>query len=170
MHLVVHLQVILVYGEIILIKIRSRINSNIPAITPDSSLINDTCFIGTSQAGIGSIVSVSTNNTIYIDPSHGPKLNEPSCTLLLIPPTMTQTMHLWKFRKKHALAFYICATRLLKTKQDDDGISILPSYDDQLRVIVVGEARVGKSHVLLSLMWFVYQHGWADSTVVTSYQ
>ena len=43
---------------------------------------------------------------------------------------MTQTMHLWKSRKKQALAFYICATRLLKTKRDDVGIPILPSYDD----------------------------------------
>ena len=83
---------------------------------------------------------------------------------------MTQTMHLWKFRKKQASAFYTCASRLLKTKRDDDvGIPILPTYDDQLRVIIVGETGVGKSHVLRSLMWFAYQHGWADSTVVTSY-
>jgi hypothetical protein len=83
---------------------------------------------------------------------------------------MTQTMHLWKFRKKQALAFYICATELLKTKRDDAGIPILPSYDDQPRVIIVGEARIGKSHVLRSLMWFAYQHGWVDSTMVTSHQ
>jgi hypothetical protein len=69
------------------------------AITPNSSLINDTDFIGTSQAGIAGIVSVSINNTISIDPSHGAKLDEPSWTLLPIPPTMSQTMHLWKFRK-----------------------------------------------------------------------
>ena len=67
---------------------------------------------------------------------------------------------------EHALAFYICATRLLKTKRDDDGIPILPSNDDQLRVIIVGVAVVGKSHVLRSLMWFAYQHG---SAVVASY-
>ncbi len=72
--------------------------------------------------------------------------------------------------KKHTLAFYIYATGLLKTKRDDVGISILPRYDNRLRVIIVGEAGVGKSHVLRSLMWFAYQHGWADSTVVTSYQ
>jgi hypothetical protein len=63
-------------------KYRSRINSNIPTITPDSSLINDTCFIGTSQAGIACIVSVSINNTISIAASHGAKPNEPSWTLL----------------------------------------------------------------------------------------
>ncbi len=74
------------------------------------------------------------------------------------------------FGKKQALAFYICATGLLKTKRDDARILILPSYDDKLRVIIVGEARVGKSHVLRSLMWFAYHHGWADSIVVTSYQ
>jgi hypothetical protein len=68
-------------------------------MNPDSSLINDTNFIGTSQVGIAGIVSVSINNTISIDPSHGAKPNEPSWTLLPIPPTMTQTMHLWKFRK-----------------------------------------------------------------------
>jgi hypothetical protein len=68
------------------------------------------------------------------------------------------------------IAFYICASGLLKTKRDDDGIPILPTYDHQLRVIIVGEAVVGKSHVLRSLMWFAYQHGWADSTVVTLYQ
>jgi hypothetical protein len=62
-------------------------------------LINDIDFIGTSQAGITWIVSVSINNTIIIDPSHVAKLNEPSRTLLPIPPTMTQTVHLWKFRK-----------------------------------------------------------------------
>ena len=37
-------------------------------------------------------------------------------------------------------------------------------------MIIVGEAEVGKSHVLRSLMWFAYHHGWADSTVVTLYQ
>ena len=149
---------------------RSQIISNNPVITLDSTLTNTTDIIGTSQANIAGIVSISINNTISIDPSHGAKLNEPSWKLLPIPPTMTQTMHLWKFRKKQALAFYICASGLLKTKRDDAGIPILPAYDDQLRVIIVGEAGVGKSHVLRSLMWFAYQHGWADSTVVTSYQ
>ncbi len=62
-------------------------------------MINDADFIGTSQVGIACIVFVSINNTISIDPSHGAKLIEPSWTLLPIPPTMTQTMHLWKFRK-----------------------------------------------------------------------
>jgi hypothetical protein len=62
-------------------------------------LINDTDFIGTSQVGIVGIVSVSINNTTSIDPSHDAKPNKPSWTLLPIPPTMTQTMHLWKFRK-----------------------------------------------------------------------
>ncbi len=59
---------------------------------------------------------------------------------------------------------------LLKTKRDDTGIPILPSYDDQLRVVIVGEVGVGKSYVLRSLMLFAYHRGWADSTVVTSYQ
>ncbi len=63
-------------------------------------MINDTHFIGTGQVGFVGIVSVSINNTISIDPSHGAKLNEPSWTLLSVPPTMTQTMHLWKFRRK----------------------------------------------------------------------
>jgi len=62
-------------------------------------VINDTDFIGTSQAGMVGPVFVSINNNISIDPSHGTKLNESSWTLLSIPPTMTQTMHLWKFRK-----------------------------------------------------------------------
>jgi len=62
--------------------------------------------------------------------------------------------------KKRALAFYICAIAgLLKTKRDDARIPILPSYVDQLRVIIVGEARVGKCHVLRSLMWLAYHHG-----------
>jgi hypothetical protein len=73
---------------------------------------------------------------------------------------MKQTMHLWKFRKKQALAFYnYCATGLLKKERDDVGIPILPSYNDQLRVIIVGEAGVGKSHTFRSLMRFAYQHG-----------
>ena len=55
--------------------------------------------------------------------------------------------------------YYLCATRLLETKWDDDGIPILPSYEDQLRVIIVREAGVGKSYVLRSLMLFAYQHG-----------
>jgi hypothetical protein len=59
------------------IKKRARINSIIPAITPDSSLINDTYFIGNSQASIDGIVFVSINNTISIDPSNGAKPNEP---------------------------------------------------------------------------------------------
>jgi hypothetical protein len=37
-------------------------------------------------------------------------------------------------------------------------------------VIIVGEAGVGKPHVLRSIMWFACQHGWAESIVVTSYQ
>ena len=115
-------------------------------------MINDTDFIGTSQVRIADIVSVCINNTISIDPSHGSKPNEPNWTLLPIPLTMTQTMHLWKIRGKQSLAFYICATRLLKTKQDDTRIPILPRYDDQIRAIIVGEAGVGKSHVLRSLM------------------
>ena len=60
--------------------------------------------------------------------------------------------------KKQALAFYIGASILLKTKRDDAGIPILPSYDDQLRVIIYGEAGVGKYHVLRSIMWFAFQH------------
>ena len=68
--------------------------------SPDSSLIYDTYFIGTSQTVIAGIVSLSINNTISIDPSHGAKPNEPSWTLFPIPPTTTQTMHLWEFRKK----------------------------------------------------------------------
>ena len=68
------------------------------------------------------------------------------------------------------MAFYICATGLLKAKRDDTGIPILPRYYDQLRVIIVKEVGVGKSHVLRSLMWFAYHHGWANSTVATSYQ
>ena len=79
-------------------------------------------------------------------------------------------MHLWKFRKQQALAFYICATELLKTKRDDVGIPNLASYDDRLRVIIVGKTGVGKYHVLRSLTWFAYQHGWVDSTLVISYQ
>ena len=58
----------------------------------------------------------------------------------------------------------------MKTKRDDDGIPILRSYDYKLRVIIVGEAGDGKSHVLRGLMRFAYQHGWAASTVVKSYQ
>jgi hypothetical protein len=122
-------------------KIRSQINKDILAITPDSSVINDTDFIGVKLALLVLFLLVSINNTNSIDPSHGAKLNEPSWTLS-IPPTMTQTMHLWTFWKKQALAFYICATGLLKTKRDDARISILPNYDDQLRVIIVGEAGI----------------------------
>ncbi len=88
-------------------------------ITSDSTLTNATDIVGTSQSGIAGIVSISINNTISIDPSHGAKLNEPSWKLLPIPSMMIQTMHLWKFRKKQALAFYICASGLLKTKRDD---------------------------------------------------
>jgi hypothetical protein len=84
----------------------------------------------TSQVGIVGIVSISIYNTISIDLAHGAKTNEPSWTLLLIPPTMTQDMHLWMFRKKQALAFCICATGLLSTKRDDAEIPILQSYDD----------------------------------------
>ena len=119
-------------------------------ITPISPLIIDIYIIGTWQAGI---ISLSIINIIYFDPLNGAKLNESSWALLpIIPPTLTQTMHLWKFRKKQALAFYVCANGLLKTRRYDVGISILPSYDDQLRVIIVVEAGVGISRVLRSLM------------------
>ena len=59
---------------------------------------------------------------------------------------------------------------IIENKIRDAGIPILSRYDDQLCVTVVGEAGVGKSRVLKSRMWFAFQHGWADSTVVTSYQ
>ena len=59
-------------------------------------MINDTDFIGTSKVGIAGIVFVSINNTISIGPSHGAKPNE---LTISIPPTTTQTMHLWKLRK-----------------------------------------------------------------------
>jgi hypothetical protein len=71
-------------------------------------LINNIDFIGTSEAGIVDIVSVSINNTISIDPSHGEKPNKPSWILLPILPTMTQTMHLWKFRKTGSRIIYLC--------------------------------------------------------------
>ena len=44
-------------------------------------MINDKDFIGTSQADIAGIVTLSIKNTISIDPSNGAKPNEPSCTL-----------------------------------------------------------------------------------------
>ncbi len=62
-------------------------------LSSDSTLTNATDIIGTSQVGTAGIVSISINNTISIDPSHGAKLNEPSWTLLPSPRTMTQTMH-----------------------------------------------------------------------------
>ena len=37
-------------------------------------------------------------------------------------------------------------------------------------MIIAREAGVGKSHVMRSITWFAFQHGWADSTIVTSYQ
>ena len=55
----------------IILKNRSRIKKDILAITLYPSVINDTDFIGTSQAGIAGIVSISINNTISIDPYHG---------------------------------------------------------------------------------------------------
>ena len=72
-------------------------------------MINDTDVIGTSQVGIAGIVDVHINNTISIDLSHDAKPNEPSWTLLSILLTMTQTMHLWKFRKKTCCSvLYMC--------------------------------------------------------------
>jgi hypothetical protein len=73
-------------------KHRSQINSNIIVITPNSSLINDTDIIGTSEASIADIVSLSINNTISIDPLNGSKLYEPIWAL-------TQTINLWKLKK-----------------------------------------------------------------------
>ena len=58
----------------------------------------------------------------------------------------------------------------MKIKRDDAGIPILPSYVVQLRVIIVGEAGVGKYHALRSIIWFAFHHGWTESTIVTSYQ
>ncbi len=47
-------------------KFRSQIISDIHVITPDSTLTNATDIIGTSQAGIARIVSISINNTIFM--------------------------------------------------------------------------------------------------------
>ncbi len=68
-------------------------------INLNKCLINMTYVISTSQADIASIISLSINNTFSIDIFNSAKLNEPSWALLPIPPTLTQTMHLWKFRK-----------------------------------------------------------------------
>ena len=46
-------------------------------------------IIGTKQVGIAGIVSLSINNITSIDPLHGAKSNEPSWTLLPIPPNLT---------------------------------------------------------------------------------
>ena len=68
-------------------------------ITSNSSLINDTYIIGTSQASIASVASSSINNAFSIHPLNGVKLNKLSWALLPIIPKLIQTMHFLKFRK-----------------------------------------------------------------------
>ncbi len=71
-------------------------------------LINDTYLIGASQAGIAGTVSVSINNTISIDPSHGAKFNKPSWTLLPIPPTIKQNGFMEVSEKTGFSVLYMC--------------------------------------------------------------
>jgi len=82
-----------------IINYRSHININILVLTPNTSLTINAINIGTSQVGIAGIVFLTINNKISIDPLNGAKLNEPSWALIQIPPNLTQTMHLWKFKK-----------------------------------------------------------------------
>jgi hypothetical protein len=72
---------------------------------PNSPLIKYTDIIGTSQARILDIVHWSINIILSIDSLNGAKLHEPSLTFLRIPPTLIQTMHLWKFRKNKVWRF-----------------------------------------------------------------
>ena len=96
--------------------------------------------------------------------------NEPSWNLLPTRPSEAEAMHLWTLRKRGALAFHIAAKHLLKLQLSQDGIPILPNYDDQLRMILVGEAGVGKSRVIRAISWFAHQHGLARNVILSSYQ
>ena len=93
----------------------------------------------------------------------------PSWDRLQVPPTQTEAMHTWAFRKEAARAFYAATTHLLSLRRNDDGLAVL-DVDKQLRMLVVGEAGVGKSHLLTGIVWFAYQHGLADDLVLTSHQ
>jgi hypothetical protein len=95
---------------------RSQRNINNLVIIPNSLLQNDTDIIGTSPAGITSIVSSSINNRIFIHPFNGVNHNKASWALLSNPRALIQTMGLWKFRKKTSSSVLYMRNYILKNK------------------------------------------------------
>jgi hypothetical protein len=56
------------------------------------------------------------NYTISIDSINGAKPNEPSWALLPIPPSLTQTMHLWKVFKKAGFSVLYMRILMIENK------------------------------------------------------
>ena len=98
---------------------------------------------------------------------------EPSWTdIMTPPPSIAEASHMWVLNRLQSLAFFIMASRFLEMQKNDDDPGSGPRLDcgRQLRLIVNGEAGVGKSQVIRCFMWFSHQHRRARELVVTAFQ
>ena len=120
---------------------------------------------GTSEPGIHGTVPVSDSTL----PAQAQYDNEPSWERLLQPPTQPQAIHLWGLRKMQALAFVKITDPLLKFQRTAAGIPIL-KLEDQILLLIVGEAGTGKSRVIRAVCWMAHQHRMADWLILTSHQ
>ena len=140
----------------------SRAGDTIPTTTGSSSMASAR---GVSEPGIhGTVPSLDPGETAQVARS-----NEPSWERLPQPPTQSQAIHLWGLRKMQALAFMKVTAPLLKMKRSAAGIPIL-NLEDQVLMIIVGEAGTGKSRVIRAICWMTHQYRIADWLVLTSFQ
>ena len=95
--------------------------------------------------------------------------SEPSWEKRTIPPTVEQAMHLWAFRKEAARGFLAVTKALMSLERDASGQGILTA-DKQLLMLIIGEAGVGKSHLIRAICWFAHQHDREADLVLTSFQ
>ena len=141
----------------------SRIGETTPSHTADPTGPMSTP--GVSEPGIHGTVPVSESELL----AHAEHENEPSWKRLLQPPTQSQAIHLWGLRKMQALAFIKVTDPLLKFQRTAAGIPIL-KLEDQVLLLIVGEAGTGKSRVIRAVCWMAHQHRMADWLFLSSHQ
>ena len=88
-------------------------------------------------------------------------------------PSIAEAAHKWRLNFLQSFAFHLMANSFLQKPRGSHNEPRGPaelSTDNQLLMILNGEAGTGKSQVIKCFMWFVQQHGLADEVVATSFQ
>ena len=93
----------------------------------------------------------------------------PSWDKRAVPPTQVDAMHIWRFRKEAARGFLAATNAFHALKQDELHLPVL-DRDEQLLMIVQGEAGTGKSHLIEGLCWYFDQHSRANEVAISSFQ